>query len=462
MNAVSGGVSRSHARVLPRARTSTTTPTTVAWYRSNFRVMPHLLDLSLELLPLALLDLTHRDLARVDRVCSALRIAVGEVRRVCERLNIEDIGLTPYDITLVPLGSPLRVNCIAPIAGKDDPHDRVPALLSGIIHRSLTNLLELRLAGLAGLTDTCISSELTPRLMHLPRLCVLDLSSTAVGTLGVMSLRTLTSLQELHLIHCPMVSYTAVLCLRTSCPRLRLIRRLPVWACGTFETPWGEEHTYWPCGAFSFRRAIQSTGFVAQLRARKGGGYLQEYLENRLAFVDIEPEDAVINGRIGVCLRSMRDGSNSNVLVWQDREVPEPRPRLGPHVPPQLTSGHGLPAPGQLVHFDNFIVSTMVVRTHQESEDAAPPSELDSQLRAFCFDRHAPDGLRSLTSSRGEAEAVAFWSIYSEAAELRAVSDKDLELHSMQLRRELKAMLECRVRQCLTCASGASAMTDGV
>jgi hypothetical protein len=101
-----------------------------------------------------------------------------------------------------------------------------------------------------------------------------------------------------------------------------------------------------------------------------------------------------------------------------------------------------------LVHFDNFVVSTMVVRTPQESEDAAPPAELDAKLRAFCFDRHAPDGLRS--SRCGEAEAVAFWSIYSEAAELRAVSDKDLELHSMQLRRELKAMLECRVTQCFT------------
>ena len=34
---------------------------------SHFATMPHLLELSLELLPLALVDLTHRDLARVAR-----------------------------------------------------------------------------------------------------------------------------------------------------------------------------------------------------------------------------------------------------------------------------------------------------------------------------------------------------------------------------------------------------------
>ena len=93
---------------------------------SHFATMPHILELSLEVLPLALVDLTHIVTWRASPgVCSALRIAVGEARRVCERLSIADIGLTPYDITLVPLGSPLRVNCIAPIAGKDDPPVRL-------------------------------------------------------------------------------------------------------------------------------------------------------------------------------------------------------------------------------------------------------------------------------------------------------------------------------------------------
>eukprot|EP00900_Chrysochromulina_parva_P003636 jgi/Chrpa1/13273/Chrysochromulina_OHIO_Genome00004657-RA len=103
----------------------------------------------------------------------------------------------------------------------------LPLTFVGLTHADLARVARLRLSGLVGLTDTCVSSALTPALTHLPRLSVLDLSSTAVGTLGVLSLRTLARLEELHLVYCALVSYAAVLCLRTACPRLRLIRRLP-------------------------------------------------------------------------------------------------------------------------------------------------------------------------------------------------------------------------------------------
>ena len=173
----------------------------------------HLLDLTMELLLLTFVGLTHADLARVARVCLALSTAVGEARCSWERLSIEDIGQPAFRISSRRTAASLRgsngsFDCagtsqhetvlmsVARIAGADDPWESVPRILSRAL-LSLPNLLELRLSGLVGLTDACVSSGLTPALTHLPRLSVLDLSSTAVGTRGVLSLRTLARLEEL-------------------------------------------------------------------------------------------------------------------------------------------------------------------------------------------------------------------------------------------------------------------------
>ena len=455
----------------------------------------HLLDLTMELLLLTFVGLTHADLARVARVCLALSTAVGEARCSWERLSIEDIGQPGFRISSRRTAASLRgsngsFDCagtsqhetvlmsVARIAGADDPWESVPRILSRAL-LSLPNLLELRLSGLVGLTDACVSSALTPALTHLPRLSVLDLSSTAVGTRGVLGLSTLARLEELHLVYCALVSYAAVLYLRAACPRLRLIRRLPAWACGIFETPWGEEHTYWPCGAFSFRRALQSRGFVAQLRVREGTGMLEEYVEDRLVFVDLEPEEVGLNGRIGVCLHPLGlpsihtapdMGKASRVLVWQDRHLPQEiwGPRLGPNIPPQLASGYAVPTPGQSVQLGPFLVSTMVVRPLLDSghahDSAAPPAELDARLRHFCLESadprpsvHPPGALpRSVLTRRregsGHVESVAFWSIQGEAAILRNISDDELIVLRATKDRELKATLERRVEQCFKSA----------
>jgi hypothetical protein len=481
----------------------------------------HLLDLTMELLPLTFVGLTHADLARVARVCWALCTAVGEARCSCGQLSIEDIGQPKVRLSSSRgaaaslRGSDGSFDCagtsqhetvlmsVARIAGTDDPWDLVPRIVFRAL-LSLPNLLELRLSGLVGLTDTCVSSALTPALTHLPRLSVLDLSSTAVGTRGVLSLRTLARLEELHLVYCALVSYAAVLCLRAACPRLRLIRRLPAWACGTFETPWGEEHTYWPCGAFSFRRTLQSRGFVAQLRVRQGTGMLEEYVEDRLVFVDLEPDEVALNGRIGVCLRplgvpsihtapdtargvpsihtapdtargvpsshltpdtALYMGKAPSVLVWQDRHLPQEilGPRLGPNIPPQLASGYAVPAPGQSVQLGPFLVSTMMVRPLLDSghahDSAAPPAELDARLRHFCLESadphppvHAPGAVPISVLTRGHAESVAFWSIQGEAAILRNISDDELIVLRATKDRELKETLERRVEQCFKSA----------
>lgn len=243
-----------------------------------------------------------------------------------------------------------------------------------------------------------------------------------------------------------MVSYAAVLSLRAARPELQLVRRLPWWMVGHFETPWGEVHTYYPCGAFSFGRGVQDTGFVAQLRARRGSGRVHHYYEDRLVFCDLEREDEEVNGRVGVCVKhlegmEMAAGASdedheatraagastpstatatatarATVLVWQDRSEPEPRPLLGPHIPPQLASGYGLPEPGQSVQFGNFLVSAMVVKP-LECPYAKPPPKLIDALAAYCFDPRIldgmlQDGMLSTYTARGRAEMVAFESIH--------------------------------------------------
>ena len=206
---------------------------------------------------------------------------------------------------------------------------------------------------------------------------------------------------------------------------------------------------------------------------------LEEYVEDRLVFVDLEPEEVGLNGRIGVCLHPLGlpsihtapdMGKASRVLVWQDRHLPQEiwGPRLGPNIPPQLASGYAVPTPGQSVQLGPFLVSTMVVRPLLDSghahDSAAPPAELDARLRHFCLESadprpsvHPPGALpRSVLTRRregsGHVESVAFWSIQGEAAILRNISDDELIVLRATKDRELKATLERRVEQCFKSA----------
>ena len=46
------------------------------------------------------------------------------------------------------------------------------------------------------------------------------------------------ALEAIDLTFCELVGYTAVIALRNSCPKLRLIRRQPEWMDGAITTPW--------------------------------------------------------------------------------------------------------------------------------------------------------------------------------------------------------------------------------
>lgn len=282
-----------------------------------------------------------------------------------------------------------------------DPHwagwIQTQSLLSGLVG-GLTGLQQLRLHGLRGVDDEVVVSALTPSLPHLRDL---DLSLTAVGTRGVLSLRALPVLESLDITYCAMVSYASVIALRDACPRIKLIRRLPRWLEGQYDTPWGETHVYYPCGAFSFTRGTEAVGFVAQLRPHGGStmtprltngahtvdgaeGLVTTHVEDRLVYVDLEPGQLQNNGRVGVCVTPR--GTNQ-VLVVQSMLRPEPPRR--PH--PAIVSGYGLPEEGESVEFQAqgpfdlvgpTMVSCMPVRP-LEPGATAPPADLQDALRAY-------------------------------------------------------------------------------
>jgi hypothetical protein len=253
----------------------------------------------------------------------------------------------------------------------------------------LVGLQSLFLRGLRRVDDAVVSSQIVP---NLPQLRVLDLSETAVATRGVLSLQALKSLESLNITFCYMVSYTAVTVLRASCPRLTLIRRQPEWLDGHFITPWGETHTYFPCGAFSFGRETISKGWVAQIRQQGGsrsgpegfadykikvdddGEVVTTHLEDRLIFIDSSNNERPYNGRIGVAIAPQSPG---RVVVLQSLDRPEPP--IGGH--PVLKSGEGLPEEGSTISAGSVMISRMRVLP---LECTAPPPELQEELREFC------------------------------------------------------------------------------
>ena len=93
-----------------------------------------------------------------------------------------------------------------------------------------------------------------------------------------LALRHSRSLVEVDFTFCPAIRYTVAAQLRRAVPSLRTVRRLPVWLTGVFHCPWGEQHSYWPDGSFSFTRATQSRGAVHELEECGGGAFLKDSL----------------------------------------------------------------------------------------------------------------------------------------------------------------------------------------
>ena len=412
--------------------------------------MDNLLDLTLEILAHALSSLARIELARAACTCRALHAAAAEVYKATRTANVQFLGLShslrPRMALFKQPEFRLRV-----LTGRDRTVDnswgaRRIASLTGSLG-PLRSLLELSLKGLRGVDDEVVMGLLAP---NLPQLRHLDLSETAVATRGAISLKALSSLTSLDITFCPLVSYAAVIVLREACPRLRHLRRLPKWLEGHFETPWGEVHTYYPCGAFEFERGMQSTGWVAQLRERvtwwdasrfetpypidddddDDEHGVATHLEDRLIFLDGLPSHD--NGRLGVCLCPRGDG---RVLVVQDTATLEP-PRMAHRA---LKNGYGLPETGESVRFGSVMLSCMRVRPLDGCTE--PPPALAAKLREFCKRR----------SNAGNREA----SLFERQAFFSCQTQDVFEKHPTHWRpTNLEQEMDYAARTELTCESG--------
>jgi len=107
-------------------------------------------------------------------------------------------------------------------------------------------------------------------------------------------------LKEIDITFCPHPTYAfAALALRRLIPGLEVVRRLPEWLVGVFETPFGEEkerHVYFADGAFEFSRERESSGYVRGLRVHVAGdvdgdvdGDGWRVVESTLQFTDFDP-----------------------------------------------------------------------------------------------------------------------------------------------------------------------------
>lgn len=390
----------------------------------------NVLDLNTELLPLILVGMTHAEQARAGCACTALHAAVAEAWAAARTADACSLGLAQsirsrlalYTDSNTPVSSLRAVEGGANhqraklIIGQDE-QDHVPRHLAGAL-RPLSGLRELSLKGLRGCVDSILSGIIAP---NLPQLSMLDLRETAVATRGVNSLKRLQLLTSLDLTFCPLVSYAAVIALREASPRQLLIRRQPAWLDGHYETPWGETHTYYPCGAFEFMRGTQAKGWVAQIRQHGGARHelvncvckvdeddedteeavVTTHLESRLLFLDMDTE--ANNGYLGVCTCPQ---GNGRVLVVQSRRTPEP-PRAQLHA---MRSGYGLPEVGQTVTFGVHMLSSMHVRPLEEGIIGPPPA-LAAELREFCA-RRSPEG----HAVRSRAERAAFLSCNTDGS----------------------------------------------
>ena len=193
-------------------------------------------------------------------------------------------------------------------ADHDASDDVDPALPVWRLPLCITHMAALREAHLPSCSwlETLGSADVLLALLarSCPRLAVVNLarvpsvSDAGIAALAIGAAATSGALQLVDLTFCARVSYGAVLALRGVSisahalqpeavasdaspsmpllseslvafqPRSLIVRRLPAWLCGHFTCPWGETHTYWPCGAFSFSRAVESEGWVHRLRER--------------------------------------------------------------------------------------------------------------------------------------------------------------------------------------------------
>ena len=105
----------------------------------------------------------------------------------------------------------------------------------------------------------------------------------------------------IDLTYCNLLGYAAVVALRESCPRLGLIRRVPVGLTGRLNLPsirsGGPSKLvhYWADGTFAIGGRRAELGWIAQVKAHGADGTI----ETRSCFCDEEPSVSPDNGRLG-------------------------------------------------------------------------------------------------------------------------------------------------------------------
>ena len=188
---------------------------------------------------------------------------------------------------------------------------------------NLPNLVRANLSG-----ARWVNAEVLGALAaHCPRLTELNLSRCAgLDQHAALALRRSRSLVEVDFTFCREIRYTVAAQLRRAVPALKTVRRLPAWLTGVFHCPWGELHSYWPDGSFSFTRTTQSRGAVHELEECDGGAFLKD----ALLYIDA-PVWLGSGPQQGVFLREVdrdelpeaerwAEGERSQVLVAQSME----------------------------------------------------------------------------------------------------------------------------------------------
>ncbi|KAG8458478.1 hypothetical protein KFE25_004356 [Diacronema lutheri] len=259
-----------------------------------------------------------RDRICAAGTCTALRAAVARA----------DARLARF----APFETRTRLRAPAPI---------VPLLPRFAALRTLALVGHATDALLAGLAD-----------VEQPSLAELDVSQSAALTdAGVLALLAQTAgrhagpwrrLRVLDLTFCSRTTYGLVIELRARFDaRPLVVRRLPSWLQGMFITPWGESHTYFADGSFTFDRTVQAAGYVrwlAQVRpppALAGAAGSRDeraldarpFLTDSLQYIDFVPPPAwppwmkfVYRPGVALCPRppcAGADGAARHVLVAQ-------------------------------------------------------------------------------------------------------------------------------------------------
>lgn len=244
------------------------------------------------------------------------------------------------------------------------------------------------------------SDELLQKLIDatLPNLRTIAMvGSLQVTDRGLHSLSFVESfvdtLETIDITYCHGTSYAGTFCLRDKFGPNLLIRRLPQWMVGSFETPFDNDglHTYYADGSFEFEREEQSCGYV--MHVDKWYQANPNFVFDKLQYSNFEipeffPSSARFFYRPGVSLLRLNE---NEVLVGQTLmglQPPLDYPRREhAHLLPQAGSSVYFGRTGQVISEDDnqtrryYMVSRMRVFPLSR---LMPPPELVEKNRELC------------------------------------------------------------------------------